>query len=136
MCIRMYVNVCAEEPQNLSNRSSPTAVEMLGKGRGEEDQFVFIGPLFLFSVLRRPSLRTPSALGVSFTAKPLRAKLVNSSVTIPTGWILRRRLCHRNGQLLTESDHLFALGFLIVECHFRLNFADDKSKDIQDKGYK
>lgn len=59
MCIQMYANVCAEEPQNLSNRSSPTAIQILGKGRGEEDQFVFIGPLFLFSVLRRPPLRTP-----------------------------------------------------------------------------
>lgn len=85
---------------------------------------------FSFRFCAVPLCAHPSALSVSFTAKPLRAKLVNSSVTIPTGRILRRRLCHRNGQLLTESDHLFALELLIVECHFRLNFTDDKNKDI------
>lgn len=116
--------VCAEGPQNLSNRSSPMArgPNDRQRGAGEEDQFVFIGPLFLFPVLRRfpsrssvplspslPPLRPrPSAHGVSFTADPLRAKLVNSSVTIRRANPRSRRLCHRNGQLLTKSDHLFA----------------------------
>lgn len=51
-----------------------------------------------------PSGPLPSALGVSFTAEPLRAKLVNSSVTIrqanPPPPIAHRR----NGQLLTASE--------------------------------
>lgn len=91
----------------------------------EEDQFVFIGPLFLFSVLRQLPPVRPSALRVSFTAKPLRAKLVNSSVTIRRA-NPRRRFYHRNGQLLTENYRLFALEFFIIEHRFYLNFANNK----------
>lgn len=89
--------------------------------RGEENQFVFIGPLFLFSVLRRfPPLIVP------FSAFRLpRSRFAQSSLIrawLSVGRIFRRRLYRRNSQLLTKSNRLFVLEFFIDKCHHCLNF--------------
>lgn len=122
--IRVYICECVcgktakfVEPIEPARRRA----ERWTNGRGEENQFVFIGPLFLFSVLCRfPPLAVP------FSAFRLpRSRLAQSSLIrawLSVGRIFRRRLYHRNGQLLTKSDRLFVLEFFIVECRSCLNF--------------
>lgn len=77
-----YMYVYAEGPQNLSNRSNPTAGRTMDKRarRGDPICFYrFFVSLFDFAPFSPAHRSVP---GVSFTAEPLCAKLVNSSVTI------------------------------------------------------
>jgi len=116
-----YMYVMRKDRKICRTDRTQRRVERWTNGCGEETQFVFIGSLFLFSVLRRfPPLIVP------FPAfRLLRSRFAQSSLI--RAWlsderIFCRRLYHRNGQLLTKSDHLFVLEFFIVECRHCLNF--------------
>lgn len=107
LCMCVYMYIVSDIPQNLSEPIEPDSMpaEWCSQtGRRQEDQFVFIDPLFLFSVLHSLFPFPPSCLSrplpypddflvlplnrcVSFTVELLRAKLVNSSVTIRPGWM-------------------------------------------------
>lgn len=125
----MYVNVCGTEgPQNLSNRSSPTArvARTMDKPYAERWTNLFLSVLcfsFRFCV-SYPLLVLPLSAFRSLRSRFAQSSLIRAWLS--AGRILRRRFCHRNGQLLTENYRLFALEFFIIEHRFYLNFANNK----------
>lgn len=143
MHLNVYRWVCILRKDRKICRTAQGRPERWTNVRREEDQFVFIGPLFLFSVLRQslplsfpappPPPARPSAPCVSFAAKPLHAQSSLIRAWLSAGRILRHRFCHRNGQLLMENYRLFAFEFFIIEYRFYLNFADDKINGTSSK---